>query len=251
MVTDLAAKLYHSLYGRFTALHILSQHKERNMDIVFLNSIKKCLCILSRTIIKGQSDHRALLGRIIRAILIKIIVLHTFLHPSGLHVSLFIKAVCCSVNIRKTIYIICTIWILIPLSCRILMPSRSHNRKPFACCTALYRHHRCIRTGIRAVCIRNSRIRRCRTVLRTAVCGSSGGICLDIYCLRILIASAAYMVDDGKNYPSNNKNQQKNRRKHTGYPLHHPPPSYLLLLSAHSLAQNSFVHLIISPSIYL
>ena len=225
MVTDLAAKLYHSLYGRFTALHILSQHKERNMDIIFLNSIKKCLCILSRTIIKSQSDHRALLGRIIRAILIKIIVLHTFLHPSGLHVSLFIKAVCCSVNIRKTIYIICTIRILIPLSCRILMPSRSHNRKPFACCTALYRHHRCIRTGIRAVCIRSSRIRRCRTVLRTAVCGSSGGICLNIYCLRILIASAACMVDDGKNYPSNNKNQQKNRRNYTGYPLHHPPPS--------------------------
>ena len=66
-----------------------------------------------------------------------------------------------------------------------------------------------------------------------------------------VFASAACMVDDGKNYPSNNKNQQKNRRNHTGYPLHHPPPSYLLLLSAHSLAQNSFVHLIISPSIYL
>ena len=155
VVTDLTAKLNHSLYGGLTSLNILSQHKESNMNIIFLNCVKKCFCIFSRSIIKSQGNHRTLLSRVVGTILIEVIIFHAFLNPSGLHISILIKTVCSSVNLRKTIDIICTVRILIPFSCGILMPSRCHNRKLICSRCALYRHHRSI----------------CAAVIRTAVSG--------------------------------------------------------------------------------
>ena len=148
MVSDLASKLKHSLYCGFTTFHILSQHKESNMNIIFLNSIKKSLCVLSRAIIKGQCDHRTLFGRIIGTVLIEIVILHTFLNPACLHVSILIKTVCSSINLCKAIDIICTIRILIPFTVGTLMPAWCHNRKPVSCRCTFYRHYCSICTAV-------------------------------------------------------------------------------------------------------
>ena len=242
MVTNLTTKFDHSLYCRLTSRNILSQHKEGNMNVVFLNCVKQSLCILSRTVIKCQCNHRTLLGWIIGSVIIEVVILHALLDPACLHVAIRIKAVCSSVNICKTIYIICTVRILIPFSVGIFMPSRCHNSKLVTGTGTLNRHNSCIRATI--FC-------RCSSICRTAVRRTSSCIRLYVHCFRIIVASSAYMIGDWKNNSSNNKNQQQNRRNHTCYPFYHPASSQLLLFSAHSLTQNSFVHFITSPFISL
>ena len=125
MVSDLTAKFHHSLHFVRILSNQLSQHKEGSMCIVLLQTVQKLVCILSRTIIKGKCDQRAFLLSIVRTILIKIIIVYPLGHPAGLHVSIGIKCIFHSVNLCKTIGIICTICILIPASAGILMPAWS------------------------------------------------------------------------------------------------------------------------------
>ena len=125
MVSDLTAKFHHSLHFVRILSNQLSQHKEGSMCIVLLQTVQKLVCILSRTIIKGKCDQRTFLLSIVRTILIKIVIVYPLGHPAGLHVSIGIKCIFHSVNLCKTIGIICTICVLIPTSAGILMPAWS------------------------------------------------------------------------------------------------------------------------------
>ena len=125
MTSNLTTKFKHTFWCIRIFTDIVTKHKECSMCIVLLQTVQKLVCILSRTIIKGKCDQRAFLLSIVRTILIKIIIVYPLGHPAGLHVSIGIKCIFHSVNLCKSIGIICTICILIPASAGILMPAWS------------------------------------------------------------------------------------------------------------------------------
>ena len=73
------------------------------MSIILFQTIQQFICILSRTIIKSQCQHRTYLTRIIRSVFIKVIILHSLFYPSCLYISVFVKRIGNTIYILKSI----------------------------------------------------------------------------------------------------------------------------------------------------
>lgn len=90
------------------------------------------------------------------------------------------------------------------------MPSRSHNRKPFACCTVPF-------TGITVASVPESALSVSEAavsvdaapVLRTAACGSSGGICLTFTVSASLLLPPPAWLTMGRITPRTTKTSRR------------------------------------------
>ena len=232
MAADLTADIRHTLYCGFPASYILSKHKECRMCIVFFQTVKKFISVFSWTIIKSKCNSCLMLTRIISTIIVEVIIIKSDFHPSGLYVTVIIKVICRTIDFLHTAGEICTICILIPFTVFIVMPS--------GCKLCRFRQIALPfdRLAYRRVCF-CTRI-SCICTVRTAV--SSCAVCLCLYLLWFLCISATGSVNNRKNDSADYKNQYQNDCNDICTLFHHLPPSYLLLLFAHSFAQYPLIH---------
>ena len=103
MTSNLTSKFQHTFWRIRICTDILTKHKECCMSIILFQAIQQFICILSRTIIKSQCQHRTYLTRIIRSVFIKVIILHSLFYPSCLYISVFVKRIGNTIYILKSI----------------------------------------------------------------------------------------------------------------------------------------------------
>ena len=193
------------------------------MRIILFQTIQKFLCIFSGAIIKCQCKHRTFLCRIIRTIIIKVIIIYTLAYPSGLHITILIKRIGHSVNILKSVCIICTVCILIPLSIGIFMPAHRRSSNFVRVRTSLQRLSHCS--------------------IRICLCG----ICLSFHSLTTAASTSAYMTGDRNNNSSDHKYNRQDHTYHIKTDLCIMADHHLAFFSAHPLAQNPLIHCFLSP----
>ena len=199
VAADLAADIRHSLYCGFPAFHILPQHKECRMSIVFLQTVQKLIRIFSRSVVKGQGNPCFMFIRVIGTVLVEIQVVKSIADPPGLYVSVIVKGISNTVNLLEASGEICTVKILIPFSVFVLMPSCRQVGSFGQIVFSLQR-------------LPDSRIRICLH-----------GLCLRLNLYRLVGVPAADSPGYGKDHAPYQKCDYKHNAQHISHKTHDLP----------------------------